>query len=162
MASQNKTSQARSRTLEREAKAFQLRKKGASYTDIARSLRISRQGAHKLVTAVFEQLESELSETVPTVRRMEIERLDEMLFRNLAQGQEGRLAVNRSRAENIRAPLQNPMRNRHANRARSQRPGWWPNVDRTPRQVRGGRSVRTAPPNQRERVEFRIVCLVGA
>lgn len=80
MASKNKTSQARARTLEREAKAFQLRKKGASYTEIARSLRISRQGAHKLVTAVFEQLESELGETVPTVRRMEIERLDEMLF----------------------------------------------------------------------------------
>ncbi len=80
MASKNKTSQARARTLEREAKAFQLRKKGASYTEIARSLRISRQGAHKLVTAVFEQLESELSETVPTVRRMETERLDAMLF----------------------------------------------------------------------------------
>ena len=32
MASKNKTSQARARTLEREERAFQLRKKGASYT----------------------------------------------------------------------------------------------------------------------------------
>ena len=41
----NKTKAARAVTLEREVKAFELRKMGASYTQIARSLKISRQGA---------------------------------------------------------------------------------------------------------------------
>jgi hypothetical protein len=72
MAKQNKTKAAGACTLERELKAFESRKAGASYTRIGAALRISAQGAHKLVTAVFQRYESELTETVPGIRQIEL------------------------------------------------------------------------------------------
>ncbi len=80
MTKKNKTKSTRAVTLEREAKAFSLRKGGKSYTAIARTLRISPQAAHKLVSAVFQRFTDELGETVAVVRQLELERLDQMLL----------------------------------------------------------------------------------
>jgi hypothetical protein len=63
-----------------KAEDTKLQRSGSSYTAIARTLRISPQAAHKLVSAVFQLFTEELGETVPVVRQLELERLDQMLL----------------------------------------------------------------------------------
>ena len=65
--------------IEREAKAFELRKAGANYSEIARALQVSVTYAHDLVRHALDQMCRSLGEDVPAVRAMEVARLDDML-----------------------------------------------------------------------------------
>lgn len=74
------TSKRRAQARERETKAFELRKGGATYAQIATALGVTRQGAHKMIKRTMAELSALAEEDAEEVRRMEIERLDAMLL----------------------------------------------------------------------------------
>ena len=77
---ESKASARRLAAREREIKALELRKAGATYVQIAEALGISRAGAHKVVLRALARLEKEAGEEAEHLRRLEIERLDAMLL----------------------------------------------------------------------------------
>jgi hypothetical protein len=64
--------------LDRELRALELRKAGASYTMIAKDLECSVEGARKALMRALEWMEETCAELAPAVRRIELERLDAM------------------------------------------------------------------------------------
>ena len=101
-------------TAERDAAIWALRVRGASYTEIAAELGISTQTAHASIRRGL-AARAVLPETVESVRRLELERLDTWLSRlapRLDQGDDGAirtaLAVQerRSRLLGLDAPTQ--------------------------------------------------------
>jgi hypothetical protein len=66
---------------ERRVAAFEMRKRGLPYTQIAKSLGISTPAAYTLVKKKLQQLNDAMAENVETVRYMEVHRLDAMLGR---------------------------------------------------------------------------------
>jgi len=65
---------------ERRQKAFELRKSGASFVEIGKSLGISTQAAHQHVQKKIKALAKKTDEDAMEVMRMELERLDQMLL----------------------------------------------------------------------------------
>jgi hypothetical protein len=75
---ESKSSPRRIAATERQRKALELRKAGASYDQIAKQLGYrGRSGAHKSVMAA---LKKTLKEPAESVRKLELARLDEMLL----------------------------------------------------------------------------------
>lgn len=66
-------------TQERRRMAFELRKAGATYDEIGKSLGITRQSAYGLVSKVLEDLQAQTAEDAAAVKAMELQRLDAML-----------------------------------------------------------------------------------
>src|SRR5215204_6672503 len=62
-------------TLDREARAIELRRNGATYPQIAERLNISEAGARKIVKRVLDRM---VTEAVPDVRKLELDRLDHL------------------------------------------------------------------------------------
>lgn len=62
-------------TLDREARAIELRRNGATYPQIAERLSISEAGARKIVKRVLDRM---VTEAVPDVRKLELDRLDQL------------------------------------------------------------------------------------
>jgi hypothetical protein len=57
-----------------------LRKAGATYSSIGKSLGISKQHAHRIVVEELKRLSTKRSKTTEEVARLELERLDTMLM----------------------------------------------------------------------------------
>jgi hypothetical protein len=74
-----KTSKIRVIAAERRTKAFSMRKLGASYSEIAAKLGITKQGACKAVRTELANINENLSCDREEVRALELERLDMML-----------------------------------------------------------------------------------
>lgn len=88
MSATNKTSKRIAVAREREEQALELRKAGASYTDIGKRLGITRPAAYRAVVRALQKLNDKMAETGPVVRRLELERLDRLLliaWRRLSQ-----------------------------------------------------------------------------
>jgi transposase len=64
----------RAEVMDREARALELRRNGASYPQIAERLGISDTGARKIVKRVLTRY---AAEAAPEVRKLELERLDQ-------------------------------------------------------------------------------------
>jgi hypothetical protein len=87
MANRNKANPDRVAALERYRKALELRKAGASYTAIARECGFSRQRAHQVVQ---DAIRSVVREAAMEVLKLELERLDRMLFGIWEQARNGK------------------------------------------------------------------------
>ena len=70
------TSPRRLRAAERQRQALELRKAGASYPEIARTLGCALSSAHKSVSAA---LQKTLQEPAAEVRQLELDRLDRLM-----------------------------------------------------------------------------------
>jgi hypothetical protein len=77
---ETKTSKRKLLAAERKLQAFELRKAGANYNQIAAKLGYSQQAAYKSVMAHLQDLIAQTNEIADDVRRLEIERLDAMLL----------------------------------------------------------------------------------
>jgi hypothetical protein len=75
----NRTSAARARKLERQAKALELRRMGKGYTEIAAALGIGKSQAHRLVQAGLHDAREQIMASADDLRSEEISRLDGML-----------------------------------------------------------------------------------
>ena len=67
--------------VERRAQALELRKRGMSYRQIGQELGVSRNTAHKYVTAELDELRAETRVSAEQLRDLELERLDQYLAR---------------------------------------------------------------------------------
>ena len=76
----SKSSHVRILAAERRIKAFELRKAGATFKQIAEQLGCSEQHCHKVVTEELQRLNKHRAELGEEVTRMELERLDTMLL----------------------------------------------------------------------------------
>ena len=76
---QSKTSGASITAREREAQAVELRKSGHTYAEIATALGVSRAAGHKMVTRALNRSIERAAESIPQVRKMELDRLDALL-----------------------------------------------------------------------------------
>jgi hypothetical protein len=65
---------------EREVRAFELRKMGASYRAIGRDLGISQTAAHDAIMRVLARLAAQTEKHTRELRQMEVERLDAALL----------------------------------------------------------------------------------
>jgi len=85
----SKGSKQRVTAKEREIRALELRKSGATYRAIGESLGITEQGAHKCVMRAIDKLNEKIIEDAVQVRRLELERLDRLflaIYRTAIQG----------------------------------------------------------------------------
>jgi len=89
----SKQSPERVRAREREAKALELRKAGATYTQIAKQLEMTEPGAYKVVTRVLERLARKATESYESVLRLELERLDVAMLSIWPQVRAGNLGA---------------------------------------------------------------------
>lgn len=81
---------------ENEEKALELRRAGASYRDIARTMGVSVSIAHKLVTRGMKRLVARCEEKAEDIRSMELDRLDKLQLAVWPQAAKGQLqAVDR-------------------------------------------------------------------
>ncbi len=99
--------------VEREQRALDLRKSGATYKYIGEALGISEMGAYKAVMRALGKLNAKIIEDAEPLRRLELERLDRMLAAIWAQvvnGNQGavdralRIAERRARLLGLDAP----------------------------------------------------------
>lgn len=67
------------RARDREVEALNLRKSGATYDQIGKTLGITTQGAYKAIIRSLQRLNEKNSEGSDELRRLEVERLDRML-----------------------------------------------------------------------------------
>jgi hypothetical protein len=79
MAAENRTSAARTRKLDRQVKALELRRMGNGYAEIARQLGIGKSQAHRLVQDGLADARAQISAGADDLRAEEISRLDGML-----------------------------------------------------------------------------------
>jgi len=75
----SKLSPARVRALERRGEAMRRRRQGETFDQIAAALQISRPAAYQIVKREVTRLNGKLAEDVEAVRRVELERLDDVL-----------------------------------------------------------------------------------
>lgn len=66
-------------TAERAAACLELRKAGASYTEVGRAVGISRTHAHRLVVTQLRQMRENTAELADELRELELARLDSLL-----------------------------------------------------------------------------------
>jgi len=76
MAKQSKTSAQRVIGAEKRLKALELRKCGATFSEIGKALGVSTQRAHKIVMEELERLGLQRIGTADELRRLELERLE--------------------------------------------------------------------------------------
>lgn len=76
---------------EHEFLAFEMRKQGYTFQQIADSLGVTDLGAHKMVMRTLERLATQTAETAEQVRAMEIERLNELWRHAWEQVENGEL-----------------------------------------------------------------------
>ena len=67
-------------TMDRAAKALELRRDGATFADIGCSLGITASGAWRMVQTMLRELRETMAEMAEEVRQIELQRLDSMLF----------------------------------------------------------------------------------
>lgn len=79
MSAGNRTSAAKARTLEYQAQALELRRAGKGYTEIGRTLGLSRSHAHRLVQAGLADAVEQIGEASEHLRAQEVDRLDALL-----------------------------------------------------------------------------------
>jgi hypothetical protein len=79
MPTESKTSPRKMRARDREVEALNLRKSGATYDQIGKTLGITTQGAYKAIIRSLQRLNEKNSEGSDELRRLEVERLDRML-----------------------------------------------------------------------------------
>lgn len=79
MAASNRTSAAKARTLERQAKALELRRMGKGYAEIAAAVGIGKSQAHRLVQAGLQDARDQIAARADDLRAVELSRLDGML-----------------------------------------------------------------------------------
>lgn len=75
-----KASKHRIRNREDVTKALQLRRGGASYEEIGRSMGLSKTRAHQLVMAGLDEIDEKLKEEAAAVRALEVLRLDAIVL----------------------------------------------------------------------------------
>lgn len=75
----NRTSPAKARRLELQAKALELRRGGDGYEAIAEKLGIGKSSAHRMVEAAMAGARAQISASVDELRADELTRLDGML-----------------------------------------------------------------------------------
>jgi hypothetical protein len=85
----SQSSPRRVQAAERRALALELRKAGATYLAIGRTLGYSEQRAHAIVTAELRRLNAERVEAAAEVARLECERLDALLLAVWPQAKAG-------------------------------------------------------------------------
>lgn len=64
--------------MQRTAQAVQMRLRGKSYSEIGAVLGITKQAAHQLVTAAFEEMRTQTAEDTEQLRQIELARLEEL------------------------------------------------------------------------------------
>jgi hypothetical protein len=75
-------SSARVTKKDKEQRALELRKAGASYAEIGRTMGIPKTNAHRLVMGGLDELVKKLKEDASHVRELELERLDAIVMAN--------------------------------------------------------------------------------
>ena len=78
---------------ERELKAIELRKAGAAYEQIGRTLGITHEGARKAVLRALARIIDLTNETAETYRQLQLVRIDDMRKSVWAQARSGHLAA---------------------------------------------------------------------
>ncbi len=76
----SKTSRSNVEAREREMKAFEMRKAGATYMQIGDKLEVTKQGAHKMVKRVLDAMIAKTADDAVHVRELEIVRLDSLML----------------------------------------------------------------------------------
>ena len=71
--------------------ALELRKAGASYDQIGKQLRITKQSAHALVAGALKDMREKTEDDALDVIRLELERLDAMLLGMWDEARRGKL-----------------------------------------------------------------------
>ena len=74
----SKTAAINTRARDREHRAFELRKAGATYQQIGSQLGVTKQAANKMIKRVLAELKDLTDGDAEDVRRIEVERLDVM------------------------------------------------------------------------------------
>lgn len=85
----NRTSPAKARKLEMQAKALELRRGGAGFVEIGLKLGVGKSTAHRLVEASMVDARAQISASVDEMRADEIARLDGMLAKLYPKAAEG-------------------------------------------------------------------------
>ena len=78
---------------ERTGQILDLRKQGKSYRWIGRALGISGARVHKIVTTELDRLNAKSSESMDQIRRMELERIDDLWAESRSLAQSGDVAA---------------------------------------------------------------------
>ncbi len=89
MTRQSKSAGVRLTAAERKQKALELRKAGCSYQVIGDELGVSRQQAHRYVTAALESIRKETAEEADNLRTIELERIDALFLECYAAAKKG-------------------------------------------------------------------------
>lgn len=92
-APESTTSQRIIRGRERELKALEMRKAGATFEQIGNALGITPQGAHRAVKRALRRIIEKSDEAAEEIRRLELERLDAMLLALWPQAKRGNLGA---------------------------------------------------------------------
>jgi hypothetical protein len=85
----SKTTAVMLRRQEREATAFEMRKRGATYTQIGKALGIPHDMAFDIVMRALERLSRQVAEDADAVRAIELQRLDALIFAVWPEAQKG-------------------------------------------------------------------------
>lgn len=93
MPTESKTSTRRTVARQRELDALELRKAGATYSQIGDQLGITEQGAYAAVVRSLKRIVEQTSEEAAAVRTLEIERLDRLFLAAYRQAKEGHLGA---------------------------------------------------------------------
>lgn len=103
----SKTAAASCQSKDRQGQALALRKRGATYEQIAKSLGVSRTQAHRYVTKALRDLTEQVAEEAALLRALEGERLDALWVKVFEKARQGDLhAIDRAlRIHNARVAL---------------------------------------------------------
>jgi hypothetical protein len=85
----SKTSAVRIAAAERAERVFEMRKAGATYDAIVRTVGISKQRAHEIVVSKLAEIRERTAEKVEDVRTIELSRLDDALLSIWPQVRQG-------------------------------------------------------------------------
>ncbi len=78
---------------ERRAKAIELRKLGLTYRQIGEQVGVTESGAHKIVIGALRDLNAKSAESAADLRRLETERLDQLLVAVVGKARQGHLGA---------------------------------------------------------------------
>lgn len=93
MSSGNETSKKKARLLENQRRALELRRSGASYTEIAAAIGLSRSHAHRLVSLALADARESVATNADELRAEELSRLDALLSSLWAAARRGQLGA---------------------------------------------------------------------
>lgn len=110
----NRTSMAKTRFLENQIKALELRRMGKRYSEIATHLGVSTSQAHRYVDSALSEIQESIENKTAQLKAEEMSRLDAMLSAIWASAKSGnlgaidrvlRISERRSRLLGLDAPL---------------------------------------------------------